>query len=112
MMGLAEIRKLSRDAARKASRERRRPYVPYDEDEINAQKFRQLLPNLGDYEPKGWKEVDRWRCTKDGVYDGRSLGIPQIIARMLAHYGAEKTYGYGMVEEGPFQFYLGVFEKL
>jgi hypothetical protein len=111
MMGLSEIRHLSREAAREASKVKKTPYVPFDEEEIKNRKF--WIPNLGDYVPKGWKEVERLFCDKSGWGSPGELAltIDQLQDKMLKYYKEGKTYGYGMVEEGQFQCYVGVFEK-
>jgi hypothetical protein len=112
MMGLAEIRHLSREAAQKASKAKKEPYVPFDEAEIEGKLF--SIPNLGDYRPKGWKKVEELFCDKSGwgAPGELALTIDQLCNKMLEYHRAGKTYGYGMIEEGQFQCYVGVFEQV
>jgi len=111
-MGLAEIRHLSREAAQKASKAKKEPYVPFDEEEIEGKHF--SIPNLGDYRPKGWKLLESLFCDKSGFGSPSepALTIRQLQDKMLAYHRAGKTYGYGMIEEGQFQCYVGVFEQV
>lgn len=112
MMGLSEIRHLSREAAQKASKAKKEPYVPFDEEEIETKGF--SIPNLGDYRPKGWKKIENLFCDKSGwgAPGELALTIRQLQDKMLEYHRAGKTYGYGMIEEGQFQCYVGVFEQV
>ena len=112
MMGLSEIRHLSNEAARKAAKAKKEPYVPFDEEEIEGKNF--SIPNLGDYRPKGWKKIEDLFCDKSGwgAPGELALTIRQFQDKILEHHRAGKIYGYGMIEEGQFQCVVGVFEQV
>jgi hypothetical protein len=112
MMSLDSIQQLSREATRKASRKHLEPYVPHDEAEIESYPpF--PFPNLGDHKAKGWKLVDTLFVDSSGfgASDEPALSVRQLKAKLLELQRADKTYGYGIVEAGQFQLYLGVFER-
>lgn len=111
-MALETIRDLSRKAAQQAARNKTVPYVPFDEAEIEERQF--VIPNLGDYRPKGWKIIEELFCDKSGWGEPGepALTVRQLCDKMLEYQRAGKVYGYGMIEEGLFQCHVGVFEKL
>jgi hypothetical protein len=111
-MSLSEIRRLSNEAAQEAAEENKQPYVPFDEAEIMGPKF--FIPNLGDHRPEGWKLVEELFCDKSGfgAPGEAALTIKQFREKVLEYYKTKKSYGYGMIEEGQFQCYVGVFERL
>ena len=113
-MDIAEIKTASRDAAILAAAKKKQPYVPFDEKEIQTSNAIEHIPNLGDYRPKGWKLVDKWFCDNSGMgsEDEPALTIAQLNAKMLDKYNEGHTYGYGVIERGQFQIWLGVFKKL
>lgn len=112
MMSLHEIARLSEEMATKAAAKHKQPYVFFDESEIKPPwKF----PLLGDYEPEGWELEERLFCDKTGQGYSSELALTtqQLTAKLKEYHGRKrKTYGFGIVEEGPFQLYVGVFRKL
>ena len=103
MMSLSSIRQMSREACRKAAKAGAFPYVPLHEDEIDA--FPPFpFPFLGDYRPKGWKLVDTLFVDSSGFGedDETALSVPQLKAKLRELQRSGKTYGYGIVEAGPF----------
>lgn len=71
------------------------------------------IPNLGDYVPKGW-ELDA-DADDDGLAfvdkagngdGGRSMSLADLIEWL------RPGYGYGIVEEGMFQLYVGRFKRI
>jgi len=77
MMSLETIRRVNREAGREAAQKNRRPYVPWNLDEIREwPPF--PFPNLGDYVPEGWELVMRFFVDKDGraVYGGTPAVLP------------------------------------
>ena len=104
MMSLEYIEKLSREAGRRAAREKREPLVAFvDGDEAVFH-----CPNIGSYEPKGWKLVRELFVDNSGFGHDRNepaLTIDQFLAEVKA------GYGYAIIEEGQFQIYIGEFEK-
>ena len=108
MMSLATIHDLSRKAARKAAREHKRP-VMVEEDDLDILETELCIPNLGDYRPKGYKLIDTWFVDKSGfgAPDEPAMCQSEMFMKIREN-GA--GYGYGMIEEGQFQCYVGVFK--
>jgi hypothetical protein len=103
---------MSREACRKAAKAGLFPYVPLHEDEIETYPpF--PFPNLGDYRPKGWKLVDTLFVDSSGfgADDEPAMSVRQLKAKLNELQRSDETYGYGIVEAGPFQLHLGVFER-
>lgn len=112
MMSLESIKHESRESGRRAAKAGRFPYVPIHEDEIKTYPpF--PFPDLGEYRPAGWKLVDTLfvDSTGMGADDEPALSVRQLINKLLEFQRSDKTYGYGVIEAGPFQLYLGVFER-
>lgn len=103
MMSLESIEQLSREAGERAAIEEREPLIAFvDKDEAVVK-----CPNLGDYVPNGWKLINRLFVDKMGFgADGRCLTVDQFIKKV------KSGLGYAIVEEGQFQLYIGVFEKV
>jgi len=104
MMDLESIEQLSREAGKRAAEEEREPLIAFiDKDEAVVK-----CPNLGDYVPDGWKLIDRLFVDKffSDDSDGRCLSVGQFIAKV------KSGLGYAIIEEGQFQLYIGVFEKV
>jgi len=104
MMSIITIKELNERQARKAKKLKLKPYmaeVDRDERVFN-------MPNLGYYVPKGWKLIDKLFVDKTGFgrRDEPALTIKQFIKKVKA------GLGYAICEEGEFQIYIGVFEKI
>ena len=114
MMTSAQIVELSNEMARRAARAHRRPYVPYDETEIrNNPQILYSLPNIGSYRPPDYEQVDYWTVDKFDVDDsGPALSWEQLRAQMLQDMAETATYGYAIIEEGPFQCVVGKFKQV
>lgn len=76
------------------------------------------LPNLGDYIPPYWEEVrdedgDLVQAFVDktgmGSENEPAMTIKQFLAWLHEHCG--KGIGFGIVEEGQFQIYVGKFRR-
>lgn len=116
-MDPSTIKALEDEQAKKAARSKKKPYVPFDGDEIrgyatNGKPF--PFPNIGSYRPKGWTLVEELFCDKSGLGEDwePALTIDQLKNKLLEHMQSDKDYGYAITSEGPFQLYLGVFEKI
>jgi hypothetical protein len=112
MMSLESIKQISRESGKKAAQRGLFPYVPIHEDEIRTYPpF--PFPNLGSHRPKGWKLVDELFVDSSGwgAGDEPALSVRQLVAKLLELQASDKTYGYGIIETGQFQLYLGVFER-
>lgn len=114
MMHPTEIARLSNEAARKARREKKLPLVLgdiADVDHLGEPGYR--IPNLGSHVPKGWKVIEHWICDASGMGSDRepALTQAQLKATIRRKISENKLYGYAVVEQGPFQVVVGVFEK-
>ena len=113
MMSIQCIRDASDRAARKASREKRTPYVPFDAAEIDG--YEQFpFPNIGSYSPRGWEHVESLFCDASGFGSPNepALTKDQLKAKLKEYLEKEETFGYAVTEVGQFQLHLGVFRKL
>lgn len=115
-MSLETIRDLANEQARKAAREKRKPYAIFDEAELNAFGTNAVpfpFPNLGTYVPKGWRLVEQLFCDSTGWGSDRepALSARQLKEKLREHIRAGNKYAYAITECGQFQLYLGVFEK-
>ncbi len=99
-----EIEQLSREAAEVAAKKNRQPLVAF----VDGDKGVLKCPNLGDHVPDGWKETERLfvSCGGFGNEGGPALTTSQFLAKV------KSGLGYAIVEEGQFQIYIGVFEKI
>jgi len=117
MWSLDTIKDMNAEAGRAARG--KEPHVPESEEEIEGYPpF--PFPNLGDYEPPGWKEVEEHPEGEGAIMvDHSGFGTPgeradtpeQFRARLLRLYRADPTLGYGIVEVGQFQLFVGVFKR-
>jgi len=111
MMDLHTIHELSRQAARKARREHRQPAVPTDHDRAEMAQGRYgnfRIPNLGEYRPRGWRMIDQHFVDKSGF---SSPGEPALTMPKFMQLIAktDPSHGWGMIEEGQFQAWVGEF---
>lgn len=108
MMSLSLIDRLAREAAKRAAREKKQPYVAWPEETFEHIVSGGGIPNFGDYRPKGWKLIDTHFVDKSGV--GRegepALTLERFFKRLVP------GHGYAMVEEGQFQCHVGEFERI
>jgi hypothetical protein len=107
-MSIQTIHDLSRKAARKAAREHKRPAMIEAED-LDSLETELSIPNLGDYRPKGYEMIDTWFVDKSGFGSSgeRAMTIPRMFEKIREN---GPGFGYGMIEEGQFQCYVGVFK--
>jgi hypothetical protein len=107
------IRRMSDDAARKAARTKREPYVLFDRAEVERiATF--PFPNLGSYVPKGWTMVEHFMADATGLGSENEPALTprQLKARLVRDVDAGNRYGYAIVEVGQFQVVIGVFERV
>lgn len=103
MFDLATIRRMNREAGKKANHDRLGPMVAQkDQDELVM-----MMPNLGDYTPKGWKCIERF------FVDSSGFGQPGEPALTAGEFLAKvkKGHGYGLVSCGQFQVHVGEFVR-
>jgi hypothetical protein len=117
MMGLETIRDLSREAGEAAEAAGDTPHSYWRGDPTRrGEGF--PFPNLGDYRPEGWNLVGTLfaDATGWGAEDEPALTVGQLetkINEIRAAYDEDGNgVGFGIVEVGQFQVYVGVFESL
>jgi hypothetical protein len=112
MMSLSVIARLAREQHRKAARAKLVPLVVEGEDmpdDATPGHLPPPHPNIGTYHPKGWRLGERLFVDKSG------LGAEWEPAMTLRQFievvrKAGPGNGYGIIEEGEFQVYVGRFE--
>ena len=107
MMSIQAIHDLSRKVARKAAREHKRPAMIEQED-LDTLETELRIPNLGDYRPKGYVLIETWFVDKSGFGSPGepAMTAPEMFAKIREN---GPGHGYGMIQEGQFQCYVGVF---
>lgn len=115
MMSLNTIRRMSREAGRKAAAEGKTPYL-VDMDDITAwvntltegSLPKLPFPNLGDHEPEGWELVDTHfvDATGFGRVGEPALTIPSFISKIVS-----PGHGYAIRESGQFQVVIAEFKR-
>lgn len=131
MLGIAEIQSINNKAAKEAARNRRKPYVLWGVEEVDS--FPPFpFPNLGYYVPKGWERApdvtgsaqffcrDDLKGTQVWFVDSTGLGYeygPAMTLRrfkeaLKAYVKDHPDHGFGIVEQGMFQVYIGAFRKV
>ena len=103
MHTLSRVIQQSVEAAGRAAKRNREPLMAFVSRSIACED----IPNLGDYRPKGWILLESLFVDKSG-WGGESepaLTVEQFIAKLKA------GLGYAIIGEGPFQIYIGEFEK-
>ena len=100
------IKQFQADAAAKASKSHKVPYVIWPDDVGNLETLRRI-PNLGDFVPDGWTEVERHFVDSSGFgEEGEAAMTPEEFADKL-----KVGTGYALVSEGQFQVYVGEFKR-
>ncbi len=105
MYDLATLQAMSRDAAKKAARAHKVPFIVEQEDLAAMPPF--PFPNLGDYRPKGWKLITEHFVDSSGFgTEGEpALTVNQFLAKLTP------GHGYAVIGEGQFQVWVGEFTK-
>jgi hypothetical protein len=114
MMAIETIRSMSRQAALKAAKAKRQPFVVTAEDvaDLQASNPRALnnirFPFIGDYTPKGWEKVD------EHFVDSSGFGGPTepALTQQSFYRRLQAGHGYAITEAGQFQVYIGEFRKV
>lgn len=103
-MSLESIEQLSREAGEQAAEQNQEPLVAFTDGDEGVLK----CLNLGTYCPKGWKLIDRLFVDNSGFgTEGEAaLTVKQFISKV------KEGLGYAIIEEGQFQIYIGVFERI
>lgn len=114
-MDLKTIQYLADKQARKAAKDKKTPYIPYDAAEVERYGDSPFpFPNIGTYRPKGWTMVDEWMVDSSGwgTEDEPALTIQGLKKKIIQNIEDGNSYGYAIVAEGQFQLIMGVFQKV
>jgi hypothetical protein len=97
---------MSRDAAKRAARAHKVPFIVEQEDLDAMPPF--PFPELGTYIPKGWQKVQEYFVDSSGFgQEGEpALTVNQFIKKLVV------GRGYAITEVGQFQLYVGEFIKV
>ena len=123
MFSGAQIRQFQDDAARRAARSKKQPYVLWDEAEVDRLGEGPIrFPFVGGYIADGWEAVldadeDPLQLFVDSSGFGAEgepaltlAGFRRELKRLLREH-AGQTLGFAVVQAGQFQVYVGVFAK-
>jgi len=71
------------------------------------------IPFLGDYVPPGFQFVRKYFVDASGfgAPDEPALTADQFLAAIRKNVLSDKSYGYGILEVGQFQVYVGEYIK-
>lgn len=114
MMSLTVIRQMNEEIAAEAAQQDRRPYVPWDAEEVEHW-TRCPLPNLGYFEPAGWERTEAsWFVDKTGHGLAWEPAMTwRHFRQQLAQYVVENPgHGFAITEEGEFQLYVSAFRRM
>jgi hypothetical protein len=108
------IHERNQEAAAKAADERREPFVV---EEADVDRWKALVaaglppklpfPDLGDYTPDGWEELEEFFVDSTG-WDLHDAGGPAMSVAELVD-ALEPGFGYGITSVGQFQVYIAKF---
>jgi len=119
MMDLQTIRELSNDATARARRAKRQPFISGVDADLRS------LPFLGDYVPRDWKRAtvdDLGEAVDRDSYDDEyalfvdisgfgSPDEPAMTFEQLQEFvDRHPGFGFGLIEQGQFQGYVGVYK--
>ena len=135
MMSYDDIREFQAEAAARAARQKKQPFIMEASDVGNIESLRHI-PNLGTYLPKGWRRVDPQETgrVQRNRYASGTIGETSDTDREVSKWWVDSSgfgaadepaltiqemadnlvtgYGYAIVEEGQFQVGIGVFERI
>jgi len=112
MWGLGTINYLNQQAARKARKRRRTPFVPAGPEAVEGWP---PFPSLGDYDPPGWERTEEsWFVDKTGWgrNDEPALTLEQLKRQLQEYIVVNPGHGFGITEEGQFQLYVTAFRPV
>jgi hypothetical protein len=114
MWNLATINYLNHEAAKKAMKRRKKPFVPAGPEAVEGwPPF--PFPNLGDYHPPGWERTEQsWFVDKSGWGQEWEPALTwEQLKHQLRDYIAENPrHGFAITEEGQFQLYVTALKPL
>lgn len=116
MMSGETIRQFQRDAAKRAARDHKTPFIVWDEDisdwKANGIRGSFPFPFIGDYIPRGWKVAeDEDGAVKSYFVDSSGFGQDDEPASSLTQFLDKLVagHGYAVTEAGQFQVYVTEF---
>ena len=115
MNSLGQIMAQSREQGIMAANSKRVPLVIEREDADNRSVLFNMLrriPNLGDYVPEGWVEVNRYMVDSSGFEDAAEIHSHGGFTHEELMDKIVPGRGYAIVEEGQFQVKIGEFTKI
>src|ERR1700684_756295 len=112
MYSLEAMDRRDQQVVKLARKNKKQPLILTPED-VQAWNF--SLPDLGSYVPRGWERVEdpiAWFVDHSGwgKDDEPALSLDQFKKVLLAHVQENPTHGYAIVETGPFQMYVAIFQ--
>lgn len=114
MWSLETLDYLNRQAAQKARRRRREPYVLALEEIDGFPPF--PFPHLGSHVPAGWERVEGATWFADSSGWGRpgepALAVNELKDQLRNYVSENPTHGFALVECGQFQCYVGAFRPV
>jgi len=120
MMSIEYIKALGHDRGLEAKALGLEPLVIDYQDSEFEERLRSI-PNLGDYVPDGWEEITRYfvDATGYGAPDESAMTASQFVQTARQVLGGkellgidDREYGWGIVEQGQFQVYVGLFKTI
>ena len=114
MMSPESLQAINDEVAAKAAKHKKVPYVPFDNTE--PERWPPFpFPSLGSYVPPGWERTeDTFFVDSSGF--GRSsdpaLTIYQFQQLIREFVTDHPTYGYAIIDEGPFQLVVGAMKRV
>lgn len=110
MMSAEQIAYESDKAARVAARQGKRPYVPWNLEELDTYPpF--PFPFIGSFSPPGWTEIDSAFVDSSGFGqdDEPALSASQFKHWLAAQLAAHPGVGFAVTAAGEFQVYVAAF---
>lgn len=111
MMSIEYIQELANDAATLARHQRLEPKVvadtPFLDEDLRS------IPNLGDYVPEDWELIESHFVDSSGVGEEgeASLTFDQFKTKVrIAMTDQDAVFGWGLIQAGQFQVYIGQFK--
>lgn len=112
MLSHFAIQNLRREAALKAQKSGLVPFVPLTAEMAEHPEEFGRVPSFGDYRPTGWRLREQLFVDVSGLGEPGEPAMTQeaLAAYMKAHL--RERLGYGLIEQGQFQGFVGVFEPM
>lgn len=117
MWSLDSLNAINQQAAARARRAHKQPHTFTAAQLAHALVNRGegvSIPSLGSYTPPGWVDAspggEAWFVSKMWEGDGGpAMSIKRMMEYMLEFVQEDPRYAFAVVDEGPFQVYVGAF---